>query len=69
MNSMLPPGASAILNYDDIAIRVLMAMVLMQAGLIWYLLKQHFSTVEDAKKTFEEVQKTLVLLAERIGKH
>lgn len=69
MSNLIPPGANAILNYDDIAIRVLMVMVLMQAGLIWYLLRQHFSTVEDAKKTFEEVQKTLVLLAERIGRH
>lgn len=69
MNSLLPPGASAILNYDDIAIRVLMVVVLMQAGLIWYLLRQHFSTVEDAKKTFEEVQRTLTILAERIGRH
>jgi len=69
MNSILPPGANSLINADDIAIRALMVMVLMQAGLIWYLLKQHFSTVEEAKKTFDEVQKTLVLLAERINKH
>lgn len=68
MNNIVP-GTNALLGSDNIAIVALMFMVLMQSGLIWYLLRQHFSVVEEAKKTFEEVQKTLSILAERIGRH
>ena len=57
------PGVTQLLNSRDVAISVMMVIIILQSGMIWYLLKGLMST----RDTLEKVHIVIALLNERIG--
>lgn len=55
-------GLESVLAYDNIAIVVLMLMVLMEATMIYYLLKNLFKV----KDVLEKLQNAITILNERL---
>ncbi len=57
------PGVTQLLNSRDVAISVMMVIIILQSGLVWYLLK----SLMTMKDVMEKVNVTLSVLNERIS--
>lgn len=60
---------TSILSANNIAITVLAIIVAFLSKQNNYLLREHFQTSKELKETMIDLQKTLVILSERINRH